>query len=95
MVPCVRPGSLKWGIPDRQTEVNEMAPGWIALIIVAAAALLLAVGAYIFRNYTRTLRAMYANGKMPRPGTDDPPTYADWYNGQSWWVQVPAVEPED
>jgi hypothetical protein len=65
----------------------------IAALIAGAAALLLLVGALVFRGYTATLQAMYAVGTMPRPGTADPPTYAAWYNAQPWWVQVPAVEP--
>lgn len=69
-------------------------PPWvIALLLVAAAVLLAIVGAVIFHRYTVGLKAQYAAGAMPRPGTADPPTYAAWYAAQNWLVRAVAAHP--
>ena len=68
-------------------------PVVIALIVGAAIVVLLAVGATLFRLYTISMKALYAAGTLPRPGTTDPPTYAAWYAAQNWLVRAVAVSP--
>ena len=80
-------GSITINNAYAQVEIVAVGAVWIALLVLLVAAILAAGGLLALRNYCATIRAAYAAGTRPRPGTTDPATYAIWRTGIPWIVR--------